>query len=49
MSKEKRSIKMSEMMKENEPLADLLMEGYVIFGFPDMIYEEWQTYFPNLS
>lgn len=49
MSKEKRNKKMSEMMTENEPLADSLMEGYVIFGFPELIYEEWQTLFPNLS
>ena len=49
MSKEKRNKKMSEMTKENEQLADLLMEGYVIFGFPELIYEEWQTYFPDLS
>lgn len=49
MSKEQRNKKMSEMMTENEPLADSLMEGYVIFGFPELIYEEWQTLFPNLS
>lgn len=49
MSKEQRNKKMSEMMTENEPLADSLMEGYVIFGFPELIYEEWKTLFPNLS
>lgn len=53
MTKEKRNKKMSEMTEKNETQKDLsadsLMEGYVIFGLPDMIYEEWQTCFPVLS
>lgn len=29
--------------------AQLLMEGYVIFGFPNMIYEEWEELFSYIS
>ena len=49
MSKEQRNKKISDMTKLDEQMADLLMEGYVSFGFPDLIYEEWKTYFPDLS